>query len=191
MRGRGLPVPVVTTSGTAVANLHPAVLEASHSGLPLIVLSADRPPALRGSGANQTTDQLKVFGSAVRLFHEMGTPVREIGQVAYWRSQVARAVANAVGARSADPGPVQLNCPLAEPLVPTERPEWPESLAGRSTGPWTSIPAASGSSDGCVARTKDVVVAGDGASQAARLAAEAGQWPLFAKPSTGPGSVRR
>jgi 2-succinyl-5-enolpyruvyl-6-hydroxy-3-cyclohexene-1-carboxylate synthase len=193
MRGTGLPVPVVTTSGTAVANLHPAVLEASHSGLPLIVLSADRPPALRGSGANQTTDQIKVFGSAVRLFHEMGTPVREVGQVAYWRSQVARAVANATGARSADPGPVQLNCPLSEPLVPTHGPEWPESLQGRSTGPWTAIHAAAGRPSVVSPGPKTVVIAGDGASQAARLAAEAGKWPLFAEPSsrarTGPAAI--
>ncbi len=193
IRGTGLPVPVLTTSGTAVANLHPAVLEASHSGLPLIVLSADRPPALRGSGANQTTDQIKVFGSAVRLFHEMGTPVREVGQVAYWRSQVARAVANAVGARSSDPGPVQLNCPLAEPLVPTDGPEWPESLDGRSTGPWTAVHAAAGQPSAVSPGPKTVVVAGDGASQAARLAAEAGQWPLFAEPSsrarTGPAVI--
>ncbi|MDX2968677.1 2-succinyl-5-enolpyruvyl-6-hydroxy-3-cyclohexene-1-carboxylic-acid synthase [Kribbella solani] len=193
MRGSGLPVPVVTTSGTAVANLHPAVLEASHSGLPLIVLSADRPPTLRGSGANQTTDQLKVFGSAIRLFHEMGAPVREIGQAAYWRSQVARAVASATGARSADPGPVQLNCPLAEPLVPTEGPEWPEPLEGRSTGPWTAVHAAAGRPAAVSPGPKTVVVAGDGASQAARLVAEAGQWPLFAEPSsrarTGPAVI--
>ncbi|TCC53770.1 2-succinyl-5-enolpyruvyl-6-hydroxy-3-cyclohexene-1-carboxylic-acid synthase [Kribbella capetownensis] len=193
IRGTGLPVPVVTTSGTAVANLHPAVLEASHSGLPLVVLSADRPPALRGIGANQTTDQIKVFGSAVRLFHEMGTPVREVGQVAYWRSQVARAIANAVGARSADPGPVQLNCPLSEPLVPTDGPDWPESLAGRSTGPWTAVHAASGPPTAVSPGPKTVVVAGDGASQAARLVAEAGQWPLFAEPSsrarTGPAVI--
>jgi 2-succinyl-5-enolpyruvyl-6-hydroxy-3-cyclohexene-1-carboxylate synthase len=193
MRGTGLPVPVVTTSGTAVANLHPAVLEASHSGLPLIVLSADRPPVLRGIGANQTTDQLKVFGSAVRLFHEMGTPIREVGQVAYWRSQVARAVANAVGARSADPGPVQLNCPLSEPLVPTEGPDWPEPLGGRSTGPWTAVHAAAGQPSAVAPGPKTVVVAGDGASQAARLVAEAGNWPLFAEPSsrsrTGPSVI--
>jgi len=193
IRGSGLPVPVLTTSGTAVANLHPAVLEASHSGLPLIVLSADRPPTLRGSGANQTTDQLKVFGSAVRLFHEMGTPVREVGQVAYWRSQIARAVADAVGARSADPGPVHLNCPLAEPLVSTDGPEWPESLDGRSTGPWTAVHAAAGQPSTVSPGPKTVVVAGDGASQAARLAAEAGHWPLFAEPSsrarTGPAVI--
>ena len=193
IRGTGLPVPVVTTSGTAVANLHPAVLEASHSGLPLIVLSADRPPELRGSGANQTTDQLKVFGSTVRLFHEMGVPRRELGQAAYWRSQVARAVSTAVGARTADPGPVHLNCPLVEPLVPTEGPDWPESLDGRSTGPWTSVHASGAQPSAIAAGPRTVVVAGDGASQAARIVAEAGNWPLFAEPSsrarTGPAVI--
>jgi 2-succinyl-5-enolpyruvyl-6-hydroxy-3-cyclohexene-1-carboxylate synthase len=184
IRGTGLPVPVVTTSGTAVANLHPAVLEASHSGLPLIVLSADRPPELRGTGANQTTDQLKVFGGAVRLFHEIGTPVKQPGQVAYWRSVVDRAVSAAVGARTADPGPVHLNCALAEPLVPTtDGTDWPEELTGRS-GPWTSVHAAAVQPSAVAPGPKTVVVAGDGASQAARLTAEAGGWPLFAEPSS-------
>ncbi len=193
IRGTGLPVPVVTTSGTAVANLYPAVLEASHSGLPLIVLSADRPPELRGTGANQTTDQLKVFGDAVRLFHELGTPSKQVGQVAYWRSQIARAVSTAVGARTADPGPVQLNCPLVEPLVPTDDGDWPEPLDGRSTGPWTSVHASAAQPSAVAPGPKTVVVAGDGASQAARLAAEAGGWPLFAEPSsrarTGPAVI--
>lgn len=192
IRGTGLPVPVVTTSGTAVANLHPAVLEASHSGLPLIVLSADRPPELRGSGANQTTDQLKVFGSAVRLFHEIGTPKRELGQAAYWRSLLARTVSTAVGARTSDPGPVHLNCALVEPLVPTDDGDWPESLEGRS-GPWTSVHATAAQPSSIAPGPKTVVVAGDGASQAARLAAEAGNWPLFAEPSsrarTGPAVI--
>lgn len=184
IRGTGLPVPVVTTSGTAVANLHPAVLEASHSGLPLIVLSADRPPELRGTGANQTTDQLKVFGGAVRLFHEIGTPVKQPGRVAYWRSVVDRAVSAAVGARTADPGPVHLNCALAEPLVPTtDGTDWPEELTGRS-GPWTSVHAAAVQPSAVAPGPKTVVVAGDGASQAARLTAEAGGWPLFAEPSS-------
>jgi 2-succinyl-5-enolpyruvyl-6-hydroxy-3-cyclohexene-1-carboxylate synthase len=193
IRGTGLPVPVVTTSGTAVANLYPAVLEASHSGLPLIVLSADRPPELRGTGANQTTDQLKVFGDAVRLFHELGTPTKQLGQVAYWRSQISRAVSTAVGARTADPGPVQLNCPLVEPLVPTDDGDWPEPLDGRSTGPWTSVHATAAQPSAVAPGPKTVVVAGDGASQAARLAAEAGGWPLFAEPSsrarTGPAVI--
>ena len=67
-------MPVVTTSGTAVANLHPAVLEAGHAGVPLMVLSADRPPELRGTGANQTTDQTGFFGAAVRWSHELEAP---------------------------------------------------------------------------------------------------------------------
>ena len=73
-KASGRPVPVVTTSGTATANLHPAVLEAAHAGVPLLVLTADRPPELRGTGANQTIDQLGLYGSAVRMFLELGTP---------------------------------------------------------------------------------------------------------------------
>ncbi|GAC1328716.1 MAG: hypothetical protein NVSMB13_15980 [Mycobacteriales bacterium] len=70
----GDPVVVVTTSGTAVANLHPAVLEAAHGDVPLIIVSADRPPELRGIGANQTTDQVGIFGTAPRFFRDLGTP---------------------------------------------------------------------------------------------------------------------
>jgi 2-succinyl-5-enolpyruvyl-6-hydroxy-3-cyclohexene-1-carboxylate synthase len=180
IRGAGLPVPVVTTSGTAVANLHPAVLEASHAGLPLLVLSADRPPELRATGANQTTDQVKLFGSAVRSFHEVGTPAERPGQVAYWRSLVARSVSVA---RGSDPGPVHLNCALAEPLVPDGTTDWPEPLDPRS-GPWTTVHAAASSSSAVSPGPRTVVVAGDGASQAARLTAEAGRWPLFAEPSS-------
>ena len=68
------PVPVFTTSGTAVANLHPAVLEASHAAVPLIVVSSDRPAELQGTGANQTTDQGQLFGTAARMFHQLGVP---------------------------------------------------------------------------------------------------------------------
>ncbi len=189
IRGTGLPVPVVTTSGTAVANLHPAVLEASHSGLPLLVLSADRPPELRGTGANQTTDQIKLFGSAVRAFHEVGVPAERPGQAAYWRSLVARSVSVAHGT---DPGPVHLNCALTEPLVPDGSDDWPDSLEGRS-GPWTTVHAAVASASAVSPGPRTVVVAGDGASQAARLIADAGRWPLFAEPSSrsrlGPSSL--
>ena len=75
----GAPVAVVTTSGTAVANLHPAVLEASHTGLPLVLLTADRPHELRGTGASQTTDQVGIFGSAVRYAVDVPAPAEPSG----------------------------------------------------------------------------------------------------------------
>ena len=77
------PAVIVTTSGTAVANLHPAVLEAHHATVPVLVLSADRPPELRGTGANQTTVLPGMFGGAVRWSHELGTPVTPVGQRAH------------------------------------------------------------------------------------------------------------
>jgi 2-succinyl-5-enolpyruvyl-6-hydroxy-3-cyclohexene-1-carboxylate synthase len=137
-----VPAVVVTTSGTAVANLHPAVLEAHHGVVPLIVLTADRPPELRGTGANQTTVQPGMFGEVVRWSHELGTPTRQPGQQPGWRSVVARAVAAARGV-AGDAGPVHLNVPLREPLVPSGDDEWPEPLEGRPGGaPWTAIPSA-------------------------------------------------
>jgi 2-succinyl-5-enolpyruvyl-6-hydroxy-3-cyclohexene-1-carboxylate synthase len=114
----GVPVPVVTTSGTAVANLHPAVLEASHAGVPLLALTADRPPELRSTGANQTTRQVGIFGAAVRWGHDLGTPDERPGSVSTWRATVARAVAAALGVTTGSPGPVHLNLPLREPLAP-------------------------------------------------------------------------
>ena len=140
-RGSGRPVVVVTTSGTAVANLHPAVLEAAHGQVPVIVLTADRPPWLRDVGANQTIDQHGIFGPALRLFHEFAVPERRPGQRAHWRSMTDRAWSAALGAGGGPPGPAQLNVPLAEPLLPDGASDWPEPLSGR-TGPWTSTVAA-------------------------------------------------
>jgi 2-succinyl-5-enolpyruvyl-6-hydroxy-3-cyclohexene-1-carboxylate synthase len=132
----GRPVPVCTTSGTAVANLHPAVLEASHAGVPLLVLSADRPLDVIGTGASQTIQQAGLFGGAVRLAVNAGTG----GDAGRDRSFVDRIVAAATGATGGPPGPVHLNLPFAGPLVPDDAGEAP---AGRPGGePWTRVPPA-------------------------------------------------
>lgn len=184
----GRPVPVVTTSGTAVANLHPAVLEASHSGVPLLLLTADRPPELRGTGANQSVDQVGIYGRAVRLAVDVGTPEERPGQVAYWRALTCRALAAATGDLGAEPGPVHLNLGLREPLVP-EGGDWVEPLDGRPDGaPWTTRLAAAGPTveDDLPART--LVVLGDcppAQTDAALRLARARGWPVVAEPSAG------
>lgn len=127
-KASGEPVPVITTSGTAVANLLPAVEEAHHSGVPLIVLSADRPSELRETGANQTLDQVRMFDSVVRWATDIEAPHTGKGQVAYWRSTIARAVA--VARHPWQRGPVHVNIALREPLVPDADESWVESLDG-------------------------------------------------------------
>jgi len=143
------PVLAVCTSGTAAAHFHAAVIEADESGVPLIVLTADRPPELRGTGANQAIDQLRLYGGAVRWFCEAGVPEVRPGQAGYWRSLACRAWAEASGEAGGLPGPVHVNAPLREPLVPAPgddpggRDDWPDSLGGRPGGaPWTSFGAA-------------------------------------------------
>jgi 2-succinyl-5-enolpyruvyl-6-hydroxy-3-cyclohexene-1-carboxylate synthase len=113
----GQPVAVLTTSGTAGANLHPAVAEAAESRTPMVVITADRPPELRGRGAGQTIDQIKLFGSSVRWFCELGVHEASDEGLLHFRSAAARALAEAL-ARPA--GPVHLNIALREPLAPTE-----------------------------------------------------------------------
>src|SRR5215470_6643597 len=102
----GRPAVLLCTSGTAAANFHPAVLEASHGRVPMIVCTADRPPELRDTGAGQTIDQQKLYGDAVRWFHDPGVPLDRPGVVAQWRAMASRAVAASAGA---PPGPVHLN----------------------------------------------------------------------------------
>lgn len=113
----GVPAAVVTTSGTAVANLHPSVLEAHHSDIPLIVLSADRPHELRGTGANQTTIQMGMFAGASRLALDCGVPAGAAYEQDDARAIGARAFAAAAGITGA-PGPVHINVGFRDPLAP-------------------------------------------------------------------------
>jgi 2-succinyl-5-enolpyruvyl-6-hydroxy-3-cyclohexene-1-carboxylate synthase len=138
----GEPVALLCTSGTALANCHPAVCEADESALPLIVLSADRPPELRGIGAGQTIDQIKLFGSAVRWFCEVGTHAADDDGLLHHRSVACRALAAARG--ETRPGPVHLNLPWREPLAPVPAPGAvtatdPLALEGRPGRPLTAV----------------------------------------------------
>ncbi len=112
----GAPVAVITTSGTATANLHPAVLEAWHSRVPLVVLTASRPRAVIHAGANQTTDQEHLFGRHVRGYAGIGD---RDGHPWSWRFELARLLVAATGARGTAPGPVQLNVEFGEELAPS------------------------------------------------------------------------
>ena len=185
----GRPVPVFTTSGTAVANLHPAVLEASHAAVPLIIVSSDRPAELQGAGANQTTDQGHLFGGAVRMFHQLGAPEPRPGQCRVWRSVVGRLHAAAVGSSRSGAGPVHLNVPLREPLVPdlVEGDAWPESLQGRAgAGPWVRVREVRREAEALTPVPRTLLVLGDlpdpaMAGEVAALARASG-WPLIAEP---------
>lgn len=109
------PVVLVCTSGTAAANFFPAVIEARESGVPLLVLTADRPPELRDCASGQTIDQLKLFGGYVNFFHEVGLPAATPGALRYLRQTVVQAVART---RRPFAGPVHLNVPFRDPLPP-------------------------------------------------------------------------
>ena len=140
-RRTGRVTPLICTSGTAAANYHPAVMEADRARVPLLALTADRPPELRDSGANQTTDQEKLYGDSVRLYADLPEPAAADRALRSLRTTVDRAVAVAEGA---DPGPVHLNVPFAKPLEPTPVPgDVPDDLdptagTGRS-GPFVDV----------------------------------------------------
>jgi 2-succinyl-5-enolpyruvyl-6-hydroxy-3-cyclohexene-1-carboxylate synthase len=118
-KSSGLPVAVTCTSGTAVAELLPAVIEAHEAGVPLLILSADRPPELRESGAGQTIDQLKIFGDAAKWFFEVGVQDASDERRRWMRTLACRAYWCALEGR---PGVVHLNFPLREPLVIGDEP---------------------------------------------------------------------
>ncbi|MEV0249164.1 2-succinyl-5-enolpyruvyl-6-hydroxy-3-cyclohexene-1-carboxylic-acid synthase [Nocardia sp. NPDC050712] len=191
----GCPVPVVMTSGTAVANLGPAVLEANYARVPLIVLSANRPYEMLGTGANQTVEQLGLFGSQVRATISLG--LAELGvdtgngsysqQNSVWRSAVCRVLAAARGTRSGNAGPVHFDIPLREPLVPDSDAVGglpvPGEVTplGRDAGrPWTATQYATLDVPIDIDLTPDtVVISGHGAG----LRPELADLPTVAEPT--------
>lgn len=170
------PVAVITTSGTAVANLAPAAMEARAAGVPLLFITADRPARFVGTGASQTADQVGVFGPSalgvIRLSSESGAE-------AAWAAGVHRAVVLAAGYRTRQPGPVQLNVEFAAPMVaplPAPR-EWPLLVS----------PSQPGSEYRAEQPLRTVVLAGDGGPEegaAARHLAESVGAPLLAEPTS-------
>ncbi|MEX1006928.1 MAG: 2-succinyl-5-enolpyruvyl-6-hydroxy-3-cyclohexene-1-carboxylic-acid synthase [Acidimicrobiia bacterium] len=199
-KASGRPAVVLCTSGTAAANFHAAVLEAHHSRVPLIVCTADRPPEFRDAGAGQTIDQLKLYGNAVRWFCEAGVPDDRPGVGAEWRSMAARAVGDSFGPPA---GPVHLNLPFREPLVPTGAPL--VDAPGRSHDrPWTArapgtrAPSAAmldALADLIGSTPRGLVVAGWGAgvrTETLMRFAEVTGWPVLADPISNlrvPGTV--
>ena len=177
---------IVVTSGTAVAELAPAVLEASHARLPLLVLSADRPGELRGVGASQATDQAGFFGTHVRASIDLEPQEASPSLVGH----LARAVAAACGAPSGTPGPVQINVAFRDPLTPVRLASDSEDEA---VAPFVPRPTRVMGAHAVPARWEDVVgpadagliVAGEGASSRAREWSEASGFPLLAEPASG------
>ncbi len=185
--GSGRPVPIAMTSGTAVANLGPAVVEANYARVPLIVLSANRPYELLGTGANQTMEQLGYFGSQVRAAISLGLAADTdrsealAALNAQWRSATCRVLTAATGARSANAGPVQFDIPLREPLVPEADSHPDDFPAGRADGkPWTYTPPVNFDEPLEIDVTPDtVVIAGHGAGVHPNLA----HLPTVAEPT--------
>ena len=177
----GEPAVIITTSGTAVANLHPAVLEASHSGIPLILLTADRPHELRGVGANQTTNQVGIFADAVRECIDVPAPNGADGDRTEAIDLAVSAIATALGFDGVQPGPVQLNLAFREPLSSIE------PNAGKLNPSYQLPERFEARPDFAVldSTVPTVVVAGANAGEAAVELAESFGWPLFAEPSSG------
>nr|WP_199859037.1 2-succinyl-5-enolpyruvyl-6-hydroxy-3-cyclohexene-1-carboxylic-acid synthase [Frigoribacterium sp. CFBP 8751] len=181
----GVPSVVITTSGTAVANLHPAVLEAHHSGVPLIVLSADRPLEMRGIGANQTTVQPGLFASAVGWVRDVEAPRSGPIDHEAVRTLAREAVAEALGGDShgalgRSRGPVQLNVAFREPLSSGE-----QSLPAARPEPIELAPTAAPTALEVDTDPATLVVAGHAAGPEAEAVARALGAPLVAEVSSG------
>lgn len=181
-RASGAPAAVISTSGTAVANFYPSVVEADMSCVPLVVVSSDRPPELRGVGANQTIDQFDMFGSRVRRFTAIEAPQKVGDHNEEWRNRVRSSVREGLGAK---PGPVHINVSFREPTVPVtddgrtvgEAYAHETPRLGGIVAPTTSEPhdlPDMGSGSG-------LVIAGDGAYDRKALleAARAASWPVL------------
>ncbi len=190
------PVAVACTSGTAAAELFPAVVEASQSRTPLIVLTADRPPRLRGTGANQTIDQVDLYGRYARAYLELPTPARR-GDAVAWRDAAA---ATTEIADRRPRGPVHVNCPFDEPLTPGDGwapPEVEVHAAGHR--PRSSPATPSDELRPAVRRFVDELRPADGlilagamdreASAAVLRMARALRWPVVAEPTSGAGGA--
>src|SRR5437763_8532354 len=167
-KASGVPPVLACTSGTAAANYAPAVIEAHEARVPLLVLTADRPPELRDVGAGQTIDQVKLYGTAAKWYQEIDEQPATRGRLRWLRQLACRAFWTAVGGR---PGPVHLNFSLREPLVlPEPLPEEEPGGGGREGGrPWVTRPRpvpepgaalVSGLLDEIKARPRAVLVAG-------------------------------
>ena len=182
-RAGALPA-IVVTSGTAVAELAPAVLEASHARLPLLVLSADRPGELRGVGASQATHQSGFFGTHVRASLDLEPQEASPSLVGH----LTRAVAAACGAPSGTPGPVQINVAFRDPLTPVSCSPGDEagaSFAPRPTRVIAASPVPARWEDVVGPAAAGLIVVGEGASPRAREWSEASGFPLLAEPASG------
>ncbi len=198
-KASGRPVAITCTSGSAVANFAPAVIEAHEAGVPLLVLTADRPPELRDVGAGQTIDQLKFYGDAVKWFVEAGVHEASPAHLRWIRQLACRAYWTALEGR---PGPVHLNFPLREPLIlPEPLPD--DDPSGRPHGrPWVTRERVreAAATLGPELPARGVIVAGryerdrEFGQAVARFAARAG-YPLLADPLSGarhgPASIPR
>ena len=178
-KASGRPVAIITTSGTAVANLLPAVLEANHSGVPLILLTADRPAELRGVGANQTTNQVGIFGDSVRSCIDVEAPTDPV-DTNFVKELAEEAVATALGINQKSPGPVQLNLCFREPLSsaePNASDLYPGARLSDQEIYQPTFAILSGDKN-------TILIAGADAGLEALEAAEAFGWPIFAEPSS-------